>query len=590
MNTNSLSCTSFIGEGTYGRVFRMNYMNKENIKRVFALKMNLLDRNSGSINNICEIDILRKFRCHPFIVSIQDIYKTNDVFSSCKSVGTLNLHIQKHKCAPFHFGFPISDSDLNKYVNDYFGLKPFAHRLPIDKKVYIYNIVHIIYNVLIGLEFLHANKIIHADVKADNVLLYINGPTIQGVLTDFGLSSYRCNKIPTNTYMVMPYCYRPPELLLKTYFDEKIDIWGLGCIVYEAMVGRLYTKEMYTGFPSIDDCVEECPRNDAYHISKIIYNHHFSSKPSDVEGFNSILSKMEGFKPEYQIVQSHACAPRLSFNNRIHSNMEAVQFAKEEIGYDTDIMADFMVNLLTLNSLARPTASQLRNHKLFSHQNFKDSYAHYRQGFPEGIENIVNNPKKIGIKIVNNRERNYMISFHRMFMNNLMLGRIRISFRVIIHSLQYCDEFIYNTTQVDNYVPYTDGELLKYCISIFFIVVKLFGINHYNVLEEYIPLEDSKLKEMKQFMSEFEPHYIEKLRYSIYRPTVIETLDFFDPYNKYPLDNNMMKKIFNYYTSSAIENINGVTVHDFTERFFRTIELNVDQSNIVYSDPSLYAY
>nr|KAG5712037.1 hypothetical protein BaRGS_020763 [Batillaria attramentaria] len=88
--------------------------------------------------------------------------------------------------------------------------------------------------LLNGLYFIHANSILHRDMKAANILI-----TRSGVLklADFGLArAYHMNAKGPNRYTnrVVTLWYRPPELLLGARdYGPEIDLWGAGCIMAE---------------------------------------------------------------------------------------------------------------------------------------------------------------------------------------------------------------------------------------------------------------------------------------------------------------------------------------------------------------------
>lgn len=80
-----------------------------------------------------------------------------------------------------------------------------------------------------GLAFLHADDIIHGDVKPTNILVFNgdNGPIFK--LSDFNLATHKRwnSHIPVCTTS-----YRPIEAWSLKNWDEKVDIWGLGCVAY----------------------------------------------------------------------------------------------------------------------------------------------------------------------------------------------------------------------------------------------------------------------------------------------------------------------------------------------------------------------
>lgn len=83
---------------------------------------------------------------------------------------------------------------------------------------------------------LHVEGIIHADIKASNVLLYADGSVR---LTDYGLATKKWTPTETFTYNVCTCTHRPLECLLRRPWNESLDIWSLGCTFYEIAYGEL---------------------------------------------------------------------------------------------------------------------------------------------------------------------------------------------------------------------------------------------------------------------------------------------------------------------------------------------------------------
>lgn len=81
------------------------------------------------------------------------------------------------------------------------------------------------------LVFLKKHSIIHCDIKPENILFRDNLLN-SIVVIDFGISINNNYTIDRNK-MIQTIYYRAPEILIGTYFDYKIDIWSLGCVIYE---------------------------------------------------------------------------------------------------------------------------------------------------------------------------------------------------------------------------------------------------------------------------------------------------------------------------------------------------------------------
>jgi serine/threonine-protein kinase PRP4 len=88
--------------------------------------------------------------------------------------------------------------------------------------------------ILLGVEYIHSNEITHCDLKPDNILVSTD---LKIKICDFGSSCYQ-NEIEKTTYIVSRF-YRAPEIILNLSWGQKIDIFSVGCIIYE-----IFTKEV----------------------------------------------------------------------------------------------------------------------------------------------------------------------------------------------------------------------------------------------------------------------------------------------------------------------------------------------------------
>jgi len=97
------------------------------------------------------------------------------------------------------------------------------------------NAILFTFQLLRGLDFCHRRRILHRDLKPQNLLLNQHGEL---KLADFGLA--RAKSFPTNTYSneVVTLWYRPPDVLLGSRdYTTSLDIWGVGCIFLEMLKG-----------------------------------------------------------------------------------------------------------------------------------------------------------------------------------------------------------------------------------------------------------------------------------------------------------------------------------------------------------------
>ncbi|KAM4644127.1 cyclin-dependent kinase 2 isoform 2-T2 [Amazona ochrocephala] len=189
-----------IGEGTYGVVYKArNKVTGE----VVALKKIRLDTETEGVPStaIREISLLKELN-HPNIVKLLDVIHTEN---------------------KLYLVFEFLHQDLKKFM-DSSSLSGIA--LPLIKSY--------LFQLLQGLAFCHAHRVLHRDLKPQNLLINTDGAI---KLADFGLARAFGVPVRTYTHEVVTLWYRAPEILLGCkYYSTAVDIWSLGCIFAE-MVG-----------------------------------------------------------------------------------------------------------------------------------------------------------------------------------------------------------------------------------------------------------------------------------------------------------------------------------------------------------------
>lgn len=102
------------------------------------------------------------------------------------------------------------------------------------------------HQLLEALKYCHLNRILHRDLKPQNLLVDLQGHI---KLADFGLA--RAFNIPLRAYTheVVTLWYRAPEILLGTkLYTTGVDIWAIGCIFAEMMM----LAPLFSGDSEID--------------------------------------------------------------------------------------------------------------------------------------------------------------------------------------------------------------------------------------------------------------------------------------------------------------------------------------------------
>ncbi|PVU92654.1 hypothetical protein BB561_003696, partial [Smittium simulii] len=190
-----------IGEGSYGIVFKAQ---NRTTSEIVALKRIRLDNEDEGVpcTAIREISLLKELK-HPNIIALNDV-----------------LHTEKKLTLVFEY----MDSDLKKFMDICGG--------DLDT----FTIKHLLYQLLCGVEYVHKNKILHRDLKPQNLLISKKGEL---KITDFGLA--RTSSVPVSSYSheVVTLWYRAPDILMGSRkYSEDIDMWSVGCVFGEMVTAR----------------------------------------------------------------------------------------------------------------------------------------------------------------------------------------------------------------------------------------------------------------------------------------------------------------------------------------------------------------
>ena len=89
--------------------------------------------------------------------------------------------------------------------------------------------------MLRSLAFMHSLQLIHCDLKPENLMIAdFSEPGVK--IIDLGSSCFVHDRL---TAYVQSRAYRAPEVVIRTRYDAKIDVWSLGCILAEILMGSV---------------------------------------------------------------------------------------------------------------------------------------------------------------------------------------------------------------------------------------------------------------------------------------------------------------------------------------------------------------
>jgi serine/threonine protein kinase len=88
--------------------------------------------------------------------------------------------------------------------------------------------------VATGLQTMHANNVLHRDIKSDNILCRPNGDI---KIADLGLSIFLSQQQMFRKTQKGTQNWYAPEITKGVFYSKEVDVWAFGCLAYELATG-----------------------------------------------------------------------------------------------------------------------------------------------------------------------------------------------------------------------------------------------------------------------------------------------------------------------------------------------------------------
>eukprot|EP00261_Vitis_vinifera_P019091 XP_010649423.1 PREDICTED: serine/threonine-protein kinase ATG1t isoform X4 [Vitis vinifera] len=226
---------SKVGQGPQSTVWKAEQKCSGEVVALKQVYLSKLNRNLKTSLD-CEINFLSSVS-HPNIIRLLHVFQK------------LIFPPQAEGCIFLVLEF-CSGGDLESYIRHHGRVQEWVAR-------------RFMQQLGAGLEVLHSHHIIHRDLKPGNILL--SGPESDVLLkiADFGLSRTVHPGEHAETVCGTP-LYMAPEVLRFKKYDEKVDMWSLGAILFELLngyppfCGRTNVQLISPGLHP--DCVDLCTK------------------------------------------------------------------------------------------------------------------------------------------------------------------------------------------------------------------------------------------------------------------------------------------------------------------------------------------
>ncbi|CAI2300880.1 unnamed protein product [Caenorhabditis sp. 36 PRJEB53466] len=190
-----------VGRGAFGVCWLCRGKNEASQQKVILKLINTHGMSEKEDKYIqSEVNLLKKVQ-HPLIIGYIDYFSVDNqlaIVMQYAEGGTMERMINEQR----------PDKFPEKQVLEYFT------------------------QILIALDHMHAKQIVHRDLKPQNILMNRRKTILK--LSDFGISKELGTKSAASTVIGTPN-YLSPEICESRPYNQKSDMWSLGCVLYELL-------------------------------------------------------------------------------------------------------------------------------------------------------------------------------------------------------------------------------------------------------------------------------------------------------------------------------------------------------------------
>lgn len=508
---------SKIGGGTYGRVYqaildRGSSSNWEPGQLVFvsdsvtgqltlepeedyvAIKRNFITPSlKESIGSLRELDILNLVKGHPYCVELKDV-----CYESPFVEGSLSPADKDWVSDKAYFVMEKGQLDGDKYIRS--SSPPLVN----DRKMFATHI-------FLAVEFLHSRGVYHRDLKPANVICFLNDrQELQSAkLTDFGLSQYYCcQSISVQGFVTL--WYRAPEISLGRDYDYKVDVWSLGCILFELFSsGHRRFMQPTTDAALLNSLIEllEVPV-ETYLLAQQLYGKKMTRYYEALQQMRRPMEALLGCT-ESQIAQ---------FNS-------AQLAGRPNFGTYAELL-DLLEKILVVDPDRRWTVSRCLNHPFFDGVRDLIDRTRSQFGINRTGEWVLAPPPQLLYRASPARARG-MGWFQIIYANRMNLPIANwYSHQILYHAIEMFDRYLTLTNQEEA----SESDIVVWVNTFSFMATKYFRVlvTEFGLMFFTLGIKNEEFYIFRSMAQNFEEHVVRDVfKGTIYQPTLYETANDF---------------------------------------------------------------
>lgn len=463
----------------------------DNKDEIVAVKQNFISRNlHQTIGSLRELDILNLVKNHPYCIQLKDVtFEIPFVDGMLSPSGERDWVTDKA-----FFVLEKGELDGDKYIRNQHST------LVNERKLFAVQI-------LLGVEYLHSRGIYHRDLKPQNIICFLksNGKLDMAKITDFGLAQYYSKQAMSIPGFVTLW-YRAPEISLSREYDYKVDVWSLGCILFELFSSG--NRRFMT------------PNTDESLINNIIERLYFP--PSYYTLASSLFPSK--ITRSYEISQKtrHSIEYQLGY-----TQSQVAQFNSTQLGGNPNFgtfnqLVDLIEHMLVVTPDDRYSVSQCLNHCFF--EGYRELIDQTRASF--GINSDgewVLQPEPV-LKYLNNNLRDRGMQWFNIIYANRMKTPICnwYSHRIFFHALEMFDRYLVLTNPS---LDTPDCDLVVWINTFMFMSAKYFRVmvSEYGLNYFATGIYADEFSTFNQRAQNFEEHVVRDIfKCTIYQSTIYE--------------------------------------------------------------------